>query len=74
MKINSIRKQVKERPEFRAKGGKLQSVVFRQANKGRAQTRHIGKKTKEFKFYKRSYEMGIFNSADTRRKNAKKRK
>lgn len=61
-----------ERPEFRAKNGQLQAVVFRTKDKHRVQTRHIGKRAREFKFYKKAYEMGIFNSAKKRRKNAKR--
>ena len=54
------------------KKGKLQSVVFRTRDKKRIQTRHIGKKAKEFKFYKTAYEMGVYNSQGMRKANAKK--
>jgi len=74
IKLNSEGKiRVSERPEFRAKNGKLHSIVFRTADKNRRQTRHIGKRSKEFKFYEKEFLLGQYNSKEKRGQNAKRK-
>ena len=71
LKIEKNKKYQSERPEYRARNGKLQSVVFRTRDKERIQTRHIGKRSKEFKYYEKAYNSGVYNSQEERSKNAK---
>ncbi|HUU89146.1 MAG TPA: hypothetical protein VMX17_15535 [Candidatus Glassbacteria bacterium] len=59
------------RPEYRARDGKLYAVVFRGRGKYRGSKRYVGKRSKEFKFYEKAYDMGIYNSLEARRENAK---
>jgi len=63
-----------ERPEYRAKNGKLHSIVFRTRDKKRIQTRHIGKRSKEFSFYEKIYNSGVYNSKEERSRNARKKR
>jgi len=72
--VRPIRKKIEERPEYRVKDGVLQSVVFRARDKNRTQTRFVGKKNKEFKFYEKAYKMGVYNSMERRKRNARRKK
>lgn len=69
--IKPVKNRVLERPEYRAKNNQLKSVIFRTRDKNRKQTRYIGIRHKEFQYYKKTFELGLYNSMERRRKNAK---